>query len=177
MKRIVILLALILSAANVYAEGQEKECPMPPAPPASKELALIKLLEGRWVGSGMEKEGKGEEAVVEYRVTSGGSAVEEKLGPGTPREMVSMYHDVKGKLAMTHYCMLGNSPELELKSADPGKIVLGESAASQALLGGQMRMQGLTLEQPDKDTLIQTWTGQDSEGKPQPPTILKFKRV
>jgi hypothetical protein len=41
---------------------------------------------------------------VEYRVTGAGSAVVETLFPGTPHEMVTVYHARKGVLCMTHYC-------------------------------------------------------------------------
>ena len=33
-------------------------------------------------------------------------------------EMVSVYNDEKGKLAMTHYCAMGNQPHMKLESAD-----------------------------------------------------------
>ena len=39
--------------------------------------------------------------VGDIQVTSGGSALVEKLSPGTPHEMVSVYHDKDGELAMT----------------------------------------------------------------------------
>ena len=170
---LILSLMMLVAAAGAYAEG-EKECPMPTPPPASKELEQIKSLEGRWVGTGMDKE---KETVVEYRVTSGGTAVAETLGPGTAHEMISMYHDVNGKLSMTHYCMLGNQPELELVSATPEKLELKESAASAVRLAGQMRMSSLAIERPDKDTLVQTWTAQDAQGKPDQPSIFKFKRT
>jgi hypothetical protein len=147
------------------------------APKISAALEQIKSLEGKWQGTSSGHGKEGEPASVEYRVTSGGTAVEEKLGPGTPHEMVSMYHDVNGRLTMTHYCMLGNQPQLEDKGSGAGKVVLGETDASKALLGGQMRMGSLTIDWTDEDTIVQTWGGQDAEGKPQGPTILMLKRV
>jgi hypothetical protein len=47
------------------------------------------------------------EFTVEYRLVSGGSVIEERIFAGTPKEMVTMYHDQHGKLALTHYCILG----------------------------------------------------------------------
>ena len=52
---------------------------------------------------------------------------------------------------MTHYCMLGNQPELELKSASDGKVDLEMSAESYTSLAGQMHMHSLVLESPVED--------------------------
>jgi hypothetical protein len=56
----------------------------------------------------------------EFRLIAGDSVIEERFAPGTPMEMLSVYHDVKGKLTMTHYCMLRNQPRMNLvkSSAD-----------------------------------------------------------
>src|SRR3569833_3999950 len=48
------------------------------------------------------------------RVTAGGSVVEERLLPGTRKEMVTMYHKEGSDLVLTHYCALGNQPRMKL---------------------------------------------------------------
>lgn len=53
----------------------------------------------------------------EFRVIAGGSVIEEHFAAGTPMEMLSVYHDVNGKLTMTHYCMLRNQPKMALKKS------------------------------------------------------------
>ena len=148
-------------------------------PPAtSAEFERIKSLAGRWEGTSAESNHEGNNAaVVEYRVTSGGSAVEEKLAPGTSHEMVSMYHDVKGKLEMTHYCMLGNQPQVALKNSGANTVSLGETPSSSATLAGQMRMNSLSIEWKDENTIVQTWQGVDAEGQPMTPTVLTLKRA
>ena len=40
--------------------------------------------------------------------------VQETLFPGTPHEMISMYHLADGNLVMTHYCAMGNQPRMKL---------------------------------------------------------------
>jgi hypothetical protein len=73
----------------------------------------LKSLAGTWEGrAGDEKTGPA--ATVVYRVASGGSVVQETLFPGTPHEMISMYHMVEGNLVLTHYCALGNQPRMRL---------------------------------------------------------------
>jgi hypothetical protein len=83
----------------------------------SSEFERMKQLVGSWEGtSDMGK--AGEKVRVEYRLTAGGSALLETLFPGSGEEMVSVYHDRNGKLAMTHYCMLRNQPKMALAKAD-----------------------------------------------------------
>ena len=147
------------------------------APKTSVGLEEIKSLEGRWAGTSEDHGQETKPAETEYRVTSGGTAVEEKDFSGTPHEMISVYHDVNGRLSMAHYCLLGNQPELELKDGATGKWSFEESAASAALLKGQMRMNRLVIEHPDKNTLVNTWTAYGADGKAMPPCVIKLKRA
>ena len=77
-------------------------------------FASIKKLQGDWRGPAMMKDMPPSRSV--FRVTAGGSAVEETIFPGTKMEMVSVYHMDKGNLLMTHYCMLGNQPRMKLNA-------------------------------------------------------------
>ena len=99
----VFVFCCVMLMAGTGALAEEH---MHQAPAVSKELERVKQLAGRWEGISQEEGKEAEPAVVEYKVTSGGSAVVETLFPGTPHEMVSVYHDEHGKVAMTHYCML-----------------------------------------------------------------------
>src|SRR6266404_464243 len=82
----------------------------PPKPyQGSAEFERMKGLVGVWestvdMGQGPMK------VSLEYRLIAGGSAVEERIFAGSPQEMITMYHDKNGKLALTHYCMLANQP-------------------------------------------------------------------
>src|SRR4051812_19731243 len=110
MKLVSVLFALLILALNLTA-GESGA----PAYQGSAELAKLKTLAGTWKGT--HDMGKGPvEVTVVYRVVAGGSAVEERIFPGTPEEMVTMYYDKQGKLSLTHYCMLHNQPGLLLKS-------------------------------------------------------------
>ena len=147
---VVLLGAMTLSA---YA-GEEGKMVKPPE--ASSQLARIKALSGKWRGTSTEANGSQQPAEIEYHVTSGGSAVVETLFPGTEHEMVSVYHDQGGKLSMTHYCMLGNQPELGLVNATPNEIQLS-LAASSPIAASEPHMHSLNLALPDADHLTQTW--------------------
>src|SRR5689334_11531769 len=110
----------LLASTMVFAAD------MAPMPKGSAEFERIKQLAGRWNGTA-HGDNNMPGMSVEYKVTGGGSAVEERLFPGTPHEMVSMYYDENGKLTMTHYCMIGNRPKMTLESASPTQIVLNLS--------------------------------------------------
>ena len=170
-----MFLVLAVWAITASVAWADKECPMPTVK-SSAELETVKSLAGKWMGTARHSNGNEEQTTVEYQVTSGGSAVEEKLFPGTPHEMISMYHDQGGKLAMTHYCMLGNQPQMELKSAVAGRIDLEASVQTRSALFGQMYMSSLVIEQPAADQLVETWTAVDASGKPMDSTVLTLKK-
>lgn len=85
------------------------------APPAS--LELLKKLAGTWVT--VDEQGKPTAQVSSvFRVTAGGSAVEETVFPGTENEMVTLYFVRKGVLQLTHYCMVGNQPHMLARATE-----------------------------------------------------------
>jgi hypothetical protein len=85
----------------------------------AQRFEALKKLAGDWVAVG--KDGKPTEQVVSsFRVTSGGTALQETIFPGTEKEMVTLYHLDGEDLVLTHYCMLGNQPHMR---AEPGKDV------------------------------------------------------
>jgi len=84
----------------------------------SPEFQKIRNLAGRWEGTTFRAIEGESAAVVTYEVTAGGSAVIEKLFPGTTREMTTLYHDdSSGRLIAHHYCNAANQPMLRLKES------------------------------------------------------------
>ena len=172
MSGIVVLGWVILVAATaVVAEEQ-----MHQAPTVSKELERIKQLAGRWEGTSQETGKEAQPASVEYKVTSGGSAVVETLFPGTPHEMVSVYHDERGKVAMTHYCMLGNHPELALTKASDKELDFSLGEDSDIDSAKEQHMHALALMQSDSDHLSQVWTCYE-DGKASKQITISLSRV
>ncbi len=173
MKKIFILISAILVSTATYAEMPEGWTP----PKPSAELQRMKALEGLWTVTEKTSEGGSKTTTIQYKVTSGGTAVTETIDPGTTHEMITVYHDKAGKLAMNHYCMLGNQPEMELKSSTANKMDLQESVASQSLLNGQLRMSSVIIEQPDANTLIETWGGTNADGSAGKPMVFTLKKT
>jgi hypothetical protein len=114
--------ALLVSAAAAFALGAALAIRAPlaadpshPAPVAKASPALdrFRALAGEWSGSG----GEMGDFTATWRVTGGGSAVVETLFPGTPHEMVTVYHADGDDLVLTHYCALGNQPRMRARAA------------------------------------------------------------
>ena len=138
-------------------------------------MERIKILAGRWEGTSQEDQGAVEPAAAEYKVTSGGSVVVETLFPGTPHEMVSVYHDEKGKLAMTHYCMLRNQPVLELSGQDAQTIELTNQGAG-LNSPNEMHMHALSIKWDGPDKITQAWNSQEG-GQPKGGVTIALSRV
>lgn len=76
-------------------------------------FAKLQSLAGDWSGTVVTK-GTGPKAAVQYRLIGNKSTVVEALFPGTPHEMVTMYHRNGDRVVLTHFCAMGNQPEMEL---------------------------------------------------------------
>ena len=68
-----------------------------------------------------------------------------------------MYHDRKGKLFLTHYCMLANQPGMRLKSSDAKKLTFDFDPTCGVDAKTEMHMHSLALTFADADTLVQDW--------------------
>jgi len=123
MNRVAILwMSLALSTAPTFAA--DVASPGSPSTPGqtNADFARLKSLAGEWIDVTGTSTGKGKLAAV-YRVTSGGSVVQETVFPGTSHEMVSMY-TVDGKdILMSHYCAMGNQPRMRAATG-PGNELL-----------------------------------------------------
>lgn len=160
-----ILAAVALTLGMTAGSVQAGEHHPMPTGPGSAEFERIKTLAGRWEGTSQESGGEAQPAAAEYKVTSGGSVVVETLFPGTPHEMVSVYHDQNGKLVMTHYCMLRNQPVLELNRQDAQMVELTNQGAG-LRAPGEIHMHALTMAWDGPDKITQVWRSQEgSESK------------
>lgn len=116
--RISCLAIVALLSASVY--GQQDS-----APSESMEFALLKTLVGRWKGT---TDGGDTQAVIAYRLTGRDTSIVETLFPGTPMEMVTIYHDdASGKLVAKHFCIAMNQPQLRLTRASGKELFFEHS--------------------------------------------------
>lgn len=132
-----------------------------PAAAAGGDFERLVALAGEWVL--LEEGGKpGTEVVSEWRVTAGGTAVIETLHPGGEHEMVTMYHPSGGKLALTHYCSLGNQPRMEAP-ADGGTLDFECAGGDNIPDEDTPHMHAMTLKFVDENHILVTWTHKDGE--------------
>lgn len=118
----------------------------------------IKNLAGTW--QGVQKTMDGEEMInVDYALTAKGSAVIERLFPGTPKEMVSIYTQSGPDIIMTHYCMLGNQPRMRSHhNARPNQIRLTYVDGTGIRSPDDMHMHELTITFVDNGHMTHEWT-------------------
>lgn len=180
MNRNMLRVCSVLAAGSFAVSGvfpafaNAEECKVPPVQ-HSKEFERLKGLEGKWHGES-QMNGQPGEIDVTYHVTSGGTAVVETLSPGTPHEMVSVYHDDHAKLKMTHYCMIGNQPKLDLTSSSPTSMDFTFGKGNTFDPKKEMHMDSLHVAFIDNDHIVQTW-GNSAGGKAGGPAVFKLSRV
>lgn len=166
MKKILVItltLLAVIAAGSLTTFAGEGQMGAPVT--HSKDFDRMKGLVGVWegrvdMGHGMDQ------LKVAYELTSAGNAIVERFAAGKPHEMVTVYYDYNGMLAMTHYCSLGNQPHMELRN--PGettlKFVLSEKAPGLASMT-EMHMHALAIAFDGTDSIMQTWTLYDKGAK------------
>lgn len=108
--------ALALCAGTVGAADA-------PAGSAAQALDRIKALAGTWEGNIGKPDGPA--GSVRYELTGGGHVVKETLFPGTPHEMLTVYHLDGNTLLASHYCSSGNAPLMKLEKATDQELSFG----------------------------------------------------
>lgn len=121
MMRQVAVGGLLCLGVALWAGGEDKKEQAPKAE-TNAGLELMKKLVGTWVLA--DENGKPTEQVVSViKLTAGGSVIHETLFPGQDHEMVSVYVADGPDLVMTHYCMLGNQPQMKAKTKSLAKTL------------------------------------------------------
>lgn len=173
MKTKIVLLSATLALAGAMCLNAG-EFPKTPAKAGSPEFERLKTLVGTW--NGKTDMGQGPvELNVQYRLLAGGTVLEERVFAGTPHEMVTMYYDdKKGKLAMTHYCVMGNRPAMTLKSSDAKSIKFDFDKSCGINPKKESHMHALSITFDDADTITTSCRAiMDGKELPEHPTTLK----
>lgn len=108
-----VFVSLMILSSLAFAEHDHTM----PTPKVSPTFEKLKGLVGTWEGT-TKMNGKEEPTKVIYELTSGGTAIIEKIMPGTPHEMTTIYSSRGNDVNATHYCLVGNQPEMKLKKTE-----------------------------------------------------------
>jgi hypothetical protein len=172
-RKIISVCAILMVASSSWLTAGESVKPKQGSP----EFERLKTLVGTWQGK--TDMGQGPiDMTVQYRLLAAGNVLEERVFAGTPNEMVTMYYDQGGKLAMTHYCVMGNRPGMILKSSDDKTLKFDFDQTCGINPAKESHMHALTITFDDADT-ITTSCKAIIEGKEmeEHPTTLKRVKV
>lgn len=134
----------VSASLNAEEPAKSKQC--------SPEFERMKTLVGTWTGKSDIGQGP-MDMTVQYRLLAAGSVVEETVFAGTPNEMITMYYDQNGRLALTHYCMMGNRPGMLLKSSDEKTLQFDFDKTCGINPAKESHMHALTIRFDDADTI------------------------
>lgn len=144
-----------------------------PAPKISKNFKDLKGLIGTWEGT-TKMEGKDQPTTVTYELTSGGTAIAEKLGAGTPHEMLTVYANHGDTVEVTHFCAIGNQPQMKLKSAKNGVYEFEMEGTKGISNKNEMHMHAVKLTLAG-DKLTQEWSNYN-KGKKAEVAVFEFTK-
>jgi hypothetical protein len=171
--RATLALLFLFGLAAVPLVGQDKK-PDGNEPGKNAGFEQFKRLAGEWEGKGEGRDGA--DVHIRYKVTAGGSAVVETIAPGTEHEMITVLHCDGSDLLLTHYCHLGNQPQMKASGQGDGRTIEFKFVRATNLKSEKDRhMHDATYTFVDEDTLREEWTLYN-DGKPAGRHAIDLKR-
>ena len=142
--------ALLAAASSTSAQSAVKTATRSEA--AFKQLAS---LVGVWEGT--------EDGVpfqVSYTLSGAGTALMEEVRPGDPKAMLTMFTVDGDHLVATHYCVVGNQPQMVSGVPDDlhNGVVFTLARVTGMKTPDAWHNTGLTFTLEDNDHLTQRWT-------------------
>jgi len=180
-RRAATVAAVVLAAAAAGCASTAAEPAWPEPEAAGRDhsaavFARFKELAGTWKGTMGEGEGAGP-MEVQYRLTAGGSAVEEVLFCRTSHEMVTLYHLDGPRMLLTHYCAAGNQPTMVLVPGDdPAKPRFEFLRATNLADPKEGHMHRASFDLSEKGRLRTRWTF-FTDGKPGEEAVIDVQRA
>jgi hypothetical protein len=147
----------LLVAVAVFAGLGLAQQPNPPAP-SSAAFDKLKSLAGEWQGK-VNEGGKESLATTSFRLVSDGSVLMDVLAPGTPHEMVTMFHMDGSDLLATHYCAAHNQPRfLFVSTSEPNVVAFEFKDATNLSSPTAPHMVGVKFTLLDPNHHVEDWT-------------------
>jgi len=167
MRKAVCLIALGIISMGGFAGPARSQ-----AQPTSG-FDRLKTLVGTWEAH----EPQGKTLTNTVRLVSNGTALEETFQSTEADQMVTLYTPDGNKLAMTHYCAVGNQPHMESPAVTGDQKDFEFSLTSITNLANPNagHMRHLLIQIADQDHFTEKWTWREN-GKDQT-TTFHFKRT
>lgn len=132
---------------------------------AATAFGRITALAGEWVAAEDSEMFKKGDVVSRYAVTAAGSAVVETVMPGSPHEMITVYHSDGPDLVLTHYCVEGNQPRMRARNPRGSRFDFAFDGGANIDPKHDRHMNSATLELVGPDEICTVWT-ELADGKP-----------
>ena len=150
----------LLTVAIVLASMGLAQTPGTPekVAPSTETFQKLKSLAGEWEGQANEG-GQVIPAITSYRLVSDNSVLLNDLAPGTPHEMVTMFHLDGNELLATHYCAAHNQPRFRfVPSPEPNVVAFEFKDATNLTSSTAPHMVGVKLTFIDPNHHLEDWT-------------------
>ena len=153
----VMAAALLLPAANAQpAKGPEA---------IDARFAKLRSLTGEWEASAGH-DGKALPVTTSFKLVADGSAMLDDLAPGTPHEMVTMFHMDGKDLLATHYCAHHNQPRLRaVEASNPSVLEFVFKDATNLGSPSELHMTAVKFTIVDANHHTEEWTAMEN-GQP-----------
>jgi flagellin-like protein len=146
--------SLLLIAIAAYAQS--------PAKATDSGFDRLKILVGDWVATGED----GKPFTNNIRLVSNGTALEETFQTDQDNQMVTLYSADGSRVALTHYCSMGNQPRMEspVVAGTTDEFVFSFTGATNLPTPDASHMHRLALQIDDADHFSETWTFRQKNG-------------
>ncbi len=154
MKRMIPITLLVLISVSLSVVASQNE-------QSSREVKhsqfeMLKSLAGSWVE--LDENGQPTTKRSVFRLTAADSAVMETLFPGTPHEMITMYHLDGDELMLTHYCAMKNQPRMRMVKASKGNSIEFDFVDGTSMKPADAHMHSAIITIIDKNHYSAKWT-------------------
>ena len=164
MFRKLTICGLLLAGTTWFSLADDKHDHHAAASVKNAGFDKMKSLVGTWVVA--DKDGKPTDQVASvFKLTAGGTAIQETIFPGQDHEMVSLYTAEGPDLILTHYCMLGNQPRMKANTKSlTNKLVFEFAGGTNLDPKKDKHMHGKTLTFVDPDHIELNGVGWENGG-------------
>jgi hypothetical protein len=129
---------------------------------ATDGFGRLKILVGDWEATGED----GKPFTSNIRLVSNNTALQETFQTPHDDQMITMYSADGSRVALTHYCSMGNQPRMEspVVNGATDEFVFSFTGGSNLPTPDSAHMHRLVLQIDDADHFSETWTFREKTG-------------